>query len=85
VRYINMLLKRDPDMHQTKKGGNNWYFGMSRGIPFGQDPYWCGCRLWFGSYRKGRYVGLAKNTAQIQTLFALSNLWMARRHLMKTV
>jgi transposase, IS5 family len=34
-------------------------------------------------YRKVRYMGLAKNTAQIQTLFALSNLWMARRHLMK--
>jgi len=26
--------------------------------------------------------GLAKNTAQVLTLFALSNLWMARRHLM---
>ena len=34
-------------------------------------------------YRKVRYVGLAKNTAQIQTLFALSNLWIARRHLMQ--
>lgn len=30
-------------------------------------------------YRKTRYKGLAKNTAQITTLFALSNLWMARR------
>ena len=29
-----------------------------------------------------RYRGLAKNTAQIVTLFALSNLWMARRQLM---
>jgi IS5 family transposase len=28
-----------------------------------------------------RYRGLAKNTAQIVTLFALSNLWMARRSL----
>ena len=35
-------------------------------------------------YRKVRYVGLAKNMAQIQTLFALSHPWMARRHLMKT-
>jgi transposase, IS5 family len=26
--------------------------------------------------------GLVKNTAQIVTLFALSNLWMARRSLM---
>jgi IS5 family transposase len=30
-----------------------------------------------------RYRGLAKNTAQIITLFALSNLWMARRPLMQ--
>ncbi len=29
-----------------------------------------------------RYRGLAKNTAQVQTLFALSNLWMVRRHLL---
>jgi hypothetical protein len=29
-------------------------------------------------YRKVRYRGLAKNTAQLHTLFALSNLWMAR-------
>src|SRR5690606_8694955 len=29
--------------------------------------------------------GLAKNTAQLLTLFTLSNLWMARRHLMAEV
>ena len=33
-------------------------------------------------YTKVRYRGLAKNTAQIVTLFALSNVWMARRQLM---
>ena len=33
-------------------------------------------------YRKTRYVGLFKNTVQITMLFALSNLWMARRSLM---
>jgi IS5 family transposase len=32
-------------------------------------------------YVKVRYRGLAKNTAQLHTLFALSNLWMARRQL----
>ena len=32
-------------------------------------------------FTKVRYRGLAKNTAQIVTLFALSNLWMARRRL----
>jgi IS5 family transposase len=34
-------------------------------------------------YAKVRYRGLAKNTAQIVTLFVLSNLWMARRQLMR--
>ena len=33
-------------------------------------------------YTKVRYRGLTKNTAQVLTLFALSNLWMARRPLM---
>ena len=35
-------------------------------------------------YTKVRYRGLAKNTAQVLTLFALSNVWMARRKLMAT-
>ncbi|UJP08653.1 MAG: IS5/IS1182 family transposase, partial [Nitrosomonas sp.] len=33
-------------------------------------------------YTKVRFRGLAKNTAQLITLFALSNLWMARRFLL---
>ena len=33
-------------------------------------------------YTKPRYRGLAKNTAQLHTLFALTNLWMARRKLL---
>jgi len=33
-------------------------------------------------YTKVRYRGLAKNHSQVLTLFALSNLWMARRQLM---
>ena len=40
-----------------------------------------GC-LQFG-YVKVRYRGLAKNTAQLMTLFALGNLWMVRKELMK--
>jgi IS5 family transposase len=31
---------------------------------------------------KVRYRGLAKNTAQLKTLFALTNLWMARKKLL---
>ena len=34
-------------------------------------------------HAKVRYRGMAKNTAQLITLFALSNIWMARRVLMK--
>ena len=34
-------------------------------------------------YAKVRYRGLKKNTLQIKTLFALSNLWMARHKLME--
>ena len=33
-------------------------------------------------YTKVRYRGLAKNTAQVLTLFTLSNLWMVRRRLL---
>lgn len=32
---------------------------------------------------KVRYRGLAKNTAPLHTLFALSNLWMVRRTLLQ--
>jgi IS5 family transposase len=35
-------------------------------------------------FTKVRYRGLTKNTAQLRTLFALANLWMARRALMNT-
>lgn len=33
-------------------------------------------------YMKVRYRGLKKKTLQLKTLFALSNLWMARHKLM---
>ena len=33
-------------------------------------------------YVKARFRGLLKNTPQLTTLFALSNLWMARKQLM---
>lgn len=32
---------------------------------------------------KARYLGLAMNTAQLNTLFALSNLWIAWRRLLR--
>nr|WP_167693707.1 transposase [Xanthomonas hortorum] len=36
-------------------------------------------------YTKVRYRGLAKNTAHMLTLFALSNLWMKRKQLLPTM
>ena len=35
-------------------------------------------------HRKTRYRGLAKNTAQLHSLFALANLFIARRPLLNT-
>ena len=36
-------------------------------------------------FAKVRYRGLEKNTAQVVTLFALANLWIARRKLLRVV
>ena len=36
-------------------------------------------------HTKARYRGLAKNTAQLMTLFALSNIWMVRKVLLQRV
>ena len=36
-------------------------------------------------YLKVRYRGLAKNAAQVMTLFALSNLWMTRKRFLPTM
>jgi IS5 family transposase len=40
-----------------------------------------GVKRQFG-YQKVRFKGRFKNTSQVLTLFALSNLWMARRILL---
>lgn len=34
-------------------------------------------------FTKVRYKGLAKNAAQLKTLFALGNLWMAKKHIIR--
>jgi len=34
-------------------------------------------------FTKVRYKGLAKNTANLATLFALANLWMARKRILQ--
>lgn len=85
--------KRDPEMHQTKKG-NQWHFGMKAHIGVDAEqveqfkasirakiehPFHI-IKNRFG-LRKVRYRGLFKNTAQLYTLFALANLLIAGRHL----
>ncbi len=45
-----------------------------------EHPFW-GVKCQFG-FVKVRYRGLAKNTRQIVTLFALANLWQARKRLL---
>ena len=43
-----------------------------------------GIKQQFG-YTKVKYRGVAKNTANLMTLFALSNIWMVRKRLMNRV
>ena len=44
------------------------------------EPPFCVVKQQFG-YAKVLYRGLAKNTARLTMLFALGNVWMARRQL----
>ena len=83
-------------MHSSQKG-KQWYFGMKAhigvdalidllektkaGIRAKVEHSFRVVKRQFG-YTKVRYRGVKKNTIQLKTLFALSNLWMARRKLM---
>ena len=44
-----------------------------------EHPFGVVKHLW--GYRKTRYRGLARNAAQVYTLFALANFYMARKEL----
>jgi IS5 family transposase len=91
---------------QAKHPGVNWHIAMmpgkrealNKGTPMGvilekleqtkarirakvEHPFRV-IKRQFG-YTKVKYRGLAKNTANLMTLFALSNLWMARRSLLQ--
>ena len=46
-----------------------------------EHPFWV-IKRQFG-HTKVRYRGLAKNTSQLITLFALSNLWMVRKRILQ--
>jgi transposase, IS5 family len=47
-----------------------------------EHPFFRVIKYQFG-YRKTLYWGLVKNTAQLTTLFALSNLWMVRKRIIQ--
>jgi IS5 family transposase len=75
---------RDPEMHPTKDG-KQWYFGLQ--APIGVDA---DSGLAHKARRTAanvddvvelRYLGVKKHTAQPITLFAPTNIWMARRKL----
>ena len=79
--------QRDPEMHQTKKG-NQWHFGMKAhmkvkaSIRAKVEHAFRVLKCQFG-YRKVHYRGLAKNTNQLMVMFAMSNLWMARKRILQ--
>ena len=54
----------------------------SRVRAIGEHPYLVVKRLW--GHTKVRYRGIAKNLAQMHTLFALANLYRVRHRLMTT-
>ena len=69
----NREKKRDPEMHQTKKG-NQWHFGMKCKV---EHPYRIVKNI-FG-FRKTVYRGLRKNLNRLHVLFASANLYMLAR------
>jgi IS5 family transposase len=71
--------ERDPEMKQSRKG-QQWYFGMKAHIRAKVEHPFRVIKRQFG-HVKVRYRGLAKNTAQLHTLFALATLWLAKRRI----
>jgi transposase, IS5 family len=71
--------KCDELTEQQKK--SNWILSAIRALV---EHSFRVIRQQFG-FTKVRYRGLKKNTGQIVTLFALSNLWMARHRLMTKI
>jgi IS5 family transposase len=52
----------------------------SRVRALGEHPFWVVKHLW--KFVKVRYKGLAKNAAQLFSLFALANLFLVRKKLL---
>ncbi len=85
---------RDPEMHQTRKG-KDWHFGMKghvgtdkRGtvhtlVTTAAQAYWSEFHRQCAKGAGVRYRGLAKNTARLFTAFALANLYLLWRRLLR--
>ena len=76
------MSKRDPEMSSTKKN-NQWYFGMKSHI--GTDAnsglvHTCEVK---SSKHKTRYKELEKNGSQLNMLYGLCHLYMARKALLQ--
>ncbi len=73
---VNWHVVMRPGIRRTQKLNSRVRFKVEH--PFWQIKCPFGCA-------KVRYRGLAKNTAQLITLFAVSNHWMAREAFMQRV
>lgn len=78
IRYrVNRRARRNELLSERWREINR---SRSRVRARGEHAFHVVKRLW--GHRKTRYRGLAKNTAQAWTLFALANLYLVRRRLM---
>ena len=80
IELVNALEKEQAQNKRERKYAERWEHFKASVRAKVEHPFRVVKRQ-FG-YTKVRYRGLAKNAAQVLTLFALSNLWMARRHLL---
>jgi len=65
--------------HLLSEGDREWNHTHNRIRAKGEHAFWVVKCLW--NYLKVRYKGLAKNAAQVFSLFALANLYLVRKEL----
>ncbi|MEA1958428.1 MAG: transposase [Chloroflexota bacterium] len=76
--HINRKGKRD---HPLSQEDREWNHEQNRIRSRGEYAFLVVKHLW--NYKKVRYKGLAKNTAQVFSLFSLANLYLVRKDLLK--
>ncbi len=81
LRYLIETLEAEADQEQTRTEVGQ-ALGAHQGQPAGEGGTPVPGDQASVGYVKVRYRGLVKNTAQMLTLFALSNLWLKRKELM---